>query len=58
MNGNICPPNVDVEIVETRPFEPMNEYPCVRSDSFRPLIVVDDNENKPVVNPIDVDVEL
>ena len=50
--------SVEVETVCTRPFEPMNEYPCDRSDSFVPFSVVEDSENRPAVNPIAVDVEL
>jgi hypothetical protein len=26
---NICDASVDVDTVDTRPFDPMNEYPCV-----------------------------
>jgi hypothetical protein len=55
---NTCPASVDVDTEDTKPFDPMNVNPCVRSDSFRPFSVVDDNENRPVVNPIVVDVEL
>ena len=28
VNGNTCPASVEVEIVDTRPFEPTNENPC------------------------------
>ena len=58
VNGNTCPASVEVAMVDTTPFDPMNEYPCVRSDSFRPFSVVDDSENRPDVNPITEVVEL
>ena len=51
--------SVDVDTVDTRPLVPMNEYPCVRDGRNRDEENVDDAvENRPLVNPIVVDVEL
>ncbi len=56
---NICDANVDVDTVDTRPFDPMNEYPCPSDDKNKLDPNVDDAvENRPLVKPIVVEVEL
>jgi hypothetical protein len=49
---NICDASVDVDTVDSRPFDPMNEYPCPSDDKNKLDENVDDAvENNPFSRP-------